>query len=343
MKLRLKRKVKFTLYIVFIIFLVSVLAFEIYLGNYRLKKKSITYSKQGDINYVTYLKNNNHYGEKYLEDGFNLVASLVDYFKLDYTYSYTLNEDIDYELEYDVVAYLEVYDSDEKTKPIDHKDYKLVDKVNAKRHGQVISVNLYNQVIDYETYNKIVQDWKKEVSPDANLTITFNVKWKGYSNIIGKEVSDNYSNTFIVPISQKTINIANPVSTNDSGVIVSDQKLADWFLVLVGSTGLLLLIVVIGLINLIIKTNRKKSKYEQKVNKILREFDRAITEAKGQFIKKEDEHYIEVKEFMELMDVHDNLNEPIIYYKLSNNKCIFIVRNGTDIYYSMIKRDEFDD
>ena len=53
-------------------------------------------------------------------------------------------------------------------------------------------------------------------------------------------------------------------------------------------------------------------------------------------------HYIEVSEFMELMDVHDNLNEPIIYYKHSNNKCIFVVRNGTDIYYSMIKRDDYE-
>ena len=100
---------------------------------------------------------------------------------------------------------------------------------------------------------------------------------------------------------------------------------------------------IIGFINLIIQTNKKKSKYEQKINKILREFDRAITEAKGPFMKKEGEHYIEVNDFMELMDVHDNVNEPIIYYRNNNNRSTFVVRNGSDIYYSVIKRDEFDE
>ena len=41
--------------------------------------------------------------------------------------------------------------------------------------------------------------------------------------------------------------------------------------------------------------------------------------------------------------MHDNLNEPIIYYKSNNNmKSTFVVRNGNDIYLTVIKRNEYD-
>ena len=107
-------------------------------------------------------------------------------------------------------------------------------------------------------------------------------------------------------------------------------------------TGICLVLVIICLIRTMIKINKSKSKYEQKIKKILREFDRAITEAKGKFKIERGEKAIEVSEFMELMDVHDNLHEPIIYYKTNVNKCTFVVRNGKDIYYTIIKRDEYE-
>ena len=204
-------------------------------------------------------------------------------------------------------------------------------------------MDLYNQKIDYDTYNKIIQKWKKEVSPEATLKVDFIVNWEGYSNVLEKKVSDSYTKELSIPVSNKVINIVKPVKDSDVGRVYADQTLGSWFFIIIGSFGLLLLICIIGLVNTIIKINKNKSKYEQKVNKILREFDRAITEAKGPFRRNNTDNYIEVKDFMELLDVHDNLNEPIIYYKNSNNTTsTFVVRNGNDIYLSVIKRDEYD-
>ena len=341
-RLRLKRKVKVTLYIIMILLVSGMLIFEVYYSKNILKKKSVAYNKSSNINYVTYLKNNNHFNSQYLEDDYNYVASLINYFNLDFNYTYVLNENIDYILTSEVVGVLEVYDSDTKDKPLDKKPFNLVDKSTISKNGQVIKVELYNIKVDYETYNNIIQEWKKDVSPEATLKVQFKVKWQGFSKTINKELSDEYTNTFEIPISQKVININKPNVMSDKGTLYSNQTLGNSYFIVVGSTVVILLIFLIGFINLIISINKNKSKYEQKVKRILREFDRAITEENGKFEKKEDEHYIEVKEFMELMDVHDNLNEPIIYYKHSNNKCIFVVRNGTDIYDSMIKRDDYD-
>ena len=344
MRLKLKAKYKVILYSVLIIALITALVFELNIGHQTLKNKKLVYEKKGEMSYITYVKNNNHYNESFLKDDYSYVASLIDYFNLDFNYTYVLSERIDYNLNYEVVANLEVYDTDTaNNKPIEKKKYQILDKQNESNNAQVIKVELYNQKIDYEMFNEVIQSWKKEVSPKAVLNVTFKAEWKGFSKTLNKEISDKYSQNFKIPISEKVITLAKPTPKYDKGMLYANQQLSSGILIMMASTGLILLIVIIGLVNLIIKINRGKSKYEQRISKILREFDRAITEAKSRFVRNENENYIEVNDFMELLDVHDNLNEPIIYYKNSSNtKSIFVVRNGTDIYYSIIKREEYD-
>ena len=199
-KWRLKRKVKLALYAILFFFLIGMILFEINYSEKNLKKKSVTFSKESDISYRVYLKNNNHYTSSYLKDDYNYVASLIDYFNFDYNYSYVLNEPIEYILNYQVDGNLEVYDSDAKNKPIEKKDYELVKKVTTSDTGQLIKVDLYNQKILYEAYSKIIDEWKKDVSPDATLKITFKVDWTGYSKVLGKEIGDTYTNTFEIPV-----------------------------------------------------------------------------------------------------------------------------------------------
>ena len=89
-------KSKIILYVVTILVLVCALFFELGFAKSRLKSDKVTYTKTGSINYVTYLKNNNHYASKYLKDDYNLVANFIDYFNFDYNYAYTLSEKIKY-------------------------------------------------------------------------------------------------------------------------------------------------------------------------------------------------------------------------------------------------------
>ena len=338
----LSNKRKTIIYVIIILVLMCALYFELSFAKISLKPEKVSYTKTGSINYVTYLKDNNHYANTYLEDDYNLVASFIDYFNFDYNYAYVLSESIKYKLDYDVVGYLDVYDSDNDTKPIEKKKYQLYDKKTVDGTGQVIKVELFNQKVFYDAYNKIVQDWKKEISPNVTLRIIFNVNWTGFSETLNKEISDTYVNSISIPISEKTINITKPEETNISDVITSNETIDKGILLLIASTLLLLLTIIVCLIVNIVNIMKRKSRYEIKINKILREFDRAITEAKGNFIKDDEKNYIEVNEFMELMDVHDNLNEPIIYYKNSENRSVFTVRNGEDIYYWTITRSEYD-
>lgn len=340
--LKLKTKYKATLYVIIILVLMCTLFYELNFAKSSLKAEKVTYTKTGSINYVTYLKNNDYYANTYLEKDYNLVASFIDYFNFDYNYAYALSESIDYKLDYEVVGFLDVFDSDNDTKPIEKKKYQLYDKKTENGTGQVIKVDLYNQKVFYDVYNKIVQNWKKEISPNVTLNIVFKVNWTGFSKVLNKEVSDSYTNTISIPISDKTINITKPVDTEEKDFLTSNQPLNNGLLIIIVSTILMLLTIIVCFVLFIVRIMKRRSKYDIKVRKILREFDRAITEARGIFTKDDSKKYIEVSEFMELMDAHDNLNEPIIYYKNNNDKCIFTVRNGDDIYYYALIRSEYD-
>lgn len=342
-KIRLKRKYKITLYSIILLMILGLFTIEFKIGEKSLKNKNLVYSKESTINYITYLKNNTHYTDSYLKNDFNLVASLVDYFNMDYNYSYTINEKIKYTLTYNISAVLEVYDSDNNAKPVEKRNYELLKKTTVSGKSQTIKLNLFNQKIDYATYNKVIQNWKKEISPNANLKVLVNVSWSGYSKELRKNISDNCTSEFLIPISDKTMNIKDPTNISETGTIKGNGKLSTAFTVLITSTIVLFGIGVIYLTIYIFESSKNISKYDQKISKILREFDRAITEAKGEFIKYEGESYIEVNNFMELLDVHDNVNEPIIYYKNSNDLSVFVINNGKDTYYCALNRIDFED
>lgn len=341
-KRRIKKQIKIILYVFILLMVFSVFALEILIGKKILKNSDVTYSKESTLNYITYLKDNTHYENTYLKDEFNLVANLVDYFNIDYNYTYTLGEKIDYELTYSVDAVLEIYDSDNDVKPIEKKKYTLLKEQKKTGKSQIIKVDIIDQVIEYDTYDAVVQAWKKEISPNANLKVLITVNWIGHSEKVKHEFSDNCTSEFSIPISKKTIDVKAPTNINESGVIKISKKLSKGFMLVVGLTLATLLAGFIYLLAFISNINNK-SKYEQKVSKILREFDRAITEAKGQFVMQEGESYIEVKDFMELLDVHDNVNEPIIYYVNSENLSVFVIKSGSDTYFTTLSRNDYDD
>ena len=91
------------------------------------------------------------------------------------------------------------------------------------------------------------------------------------------------------------------------------------------------IITFICIIKLIIIKLPRKSKYEKKLKKILREYDRLIVETTTLF--DENSNIIKINDFNELLDVRDNLKLPIMYFNVSKGKkSYFYIKNNDDIY-----------
>lgn len=90
------------------------------------------------------------------------------------------------------------------------------------------------------------------------------------------------------------------------------------------------------------KKFKKVTNYDKYVNKLLKEYDRLIIEIKTKIVMKK-YNIIEVKSFTELLDVRDNLKEPIIYYNVIKHiEGIFYIKSHNDIYLLTIKNKDLE-
>ena len=94
-------------------------------------------------------------------------------------------------------------------------------------------------------------------------------------------------------------------------------------------------------IRLLKKSFASKSKYDKYVEKLLRDYDRLIGEAKN-LISFEDKEEVYFTRFSELLDVHDHLNLPIMYYNVANHvKCYFYIVTNDIVYLYVVKAVDF--
>ena len=341
--MRLKRKFGIAAYGILIVILVFLLAFEIKISNKKIIGNKIAYTEKSDISYKVLLKEKKFYDDPYLGEGNSYIASMIDKFIVNYKYKNVFSDKVDYTLRYNIKARLTVYDSNNDSKPVYTKDYVLLEDQTITNNSRVAEVDIADQEINYDEYNNIINEIKREIIPNATLVINFNTYFKGKSSLISEDIISNKTSSFKIPISQRTINVDLQKNNTASNKTITDKKsISKPILVLVVVTIIFIVLVIINFIMYLIKTARKRTKYEQCVSKILREFDRAITEAKGKIRLDKRENLIEIKDFMELLDVHDNLNIPIIYYRLSSTASLFVIRNNSDVYYNLIKSDDFE-
>ena len=84
----------------------------------------------------------------------------------------------------------------------------------------------------------------------------------------------------------------------------------------------------------------KESKYDRYIAKLLKEYDTYITESKEAKIDTA-KNLIKITSFKELLDVRNNLDRPIIYDKINENKSRFVIISD-EVYVFEVARKDMD-
>ncbi len=311
-------------------------------------EKVIKYDEKSNINYLVNLKENSFYEEKYLKKDMIYIASLIDSIDIEFLYNLNVAEAMDLNIEYEILARLEIIDPvDEKV--YFEKKYTLLEKVKEKVLAKKNFLLEKSVTIDYDHYNNLANKFKATYGIDSknNLLVYLKIKKKDSS---GSEIFDENSEEQLlltIPLSQKAIDIAvdyKEINNSDEvvrGAIVAinNNDLLIMGLVFAGVFAFF----VVNLIKLVIAGSKRKSKYDIYVKKILTQYDRLIVESSycpdiSQF------NIIKVRDILELVDVHDNLNLPIMFYELiKHQKAYFYIKNDKDIYLVVIKAVDLDE
>lgn len=144
-----------------------------------------------------------------------------------------------------------------------------------------------------------------------------------------------------IPLSERAINInMNYKNINKEGKIEKGKKEITGNVIYIIMSVISLFITLkylLKVVKYLEKVHTRKTKYDNYINKLLREYDRLIVETTtSPFL--EERNIIKVKEFKELLDVRDNVKEPIMYYEvMKHQKSYFYIEHNNKIYLTQIK------
>ncbi len=308
------------------------------------KTTPINFTDTNDVKYKVYLNKNDIYHDEYLGMNRAYVANLINYFDIDFNYTFNIDNAMNMEFDYKIIANL-IIENKNGTNYVD-EEYIIKDSTKKsinKCRNYTINENV---IIDYGYYNNLANKFKNQTGIDVNSFLNV------YMLINKKTIDDNNynidDNSYLIikiPLSERAIEITLDSSSQNITKQVT-PKLKVKFNIKYLILGIVFFIIdCIFVIRAMMYSNmlvRKKTPYDKYVSKILKDYDRLIVETKT-IIKFDNYNIIDVNSFNELLDVRDNLKLPIIYNSIVKHEAgIFYIKNNLDIYRFIVDGDELE-
>ena len=302
------------------------------------KEKRVNYKESSNLDYKVRLLPNQFYEQEYLGKDMLYIASLIDKVEIDFSYLFNSDSNIDMDFEYNILADL-VISNKGGTKTYFKKEYVLLEDQKLSMQNNSVQEIKENIKIDYSHYNTLANNFKSsygvETESRLDVYLTVNKKNPDYN------LNEKNKMNIIIPLSEKSVDIQlkyNEINNSNSVLKNSEFFVSSYFSFIISV--LLLIVAILSLIDIIRKLNllrTKQSNYDKQVNKILKEYDRLIAESTT-LIPFDGKNIIKVKSFTELLDIHDNLQLPIIYYTITkHHKCYFYINHDDTVYLFVLK------
>ncbi len=301
------------------------------------KKETRQYTYDSKVNYQVCLKENNYYKDKCLNENTEYISSITDKINVDFNYT-SVYEDIQKRsIKYYIKTSLIIKTDSESAKELYKDENKLtkVKKLNIDKNVGVIAESI---TIPFDEYNNYATSYKNEYSltGESILHVSLILKEKDQE----KEVSK-----VSIPLTQLTYNINKTESNNkiETYTVKSNSIIKYLFILLLIITVLAFIYTLYKIVRFIIKTLPKQSKYNKKLNKILNTYDRVIITLENKNTIINDNEVYTVQTFLELLDVRDTIDKPILYYKVNDIKTEFYVQDDNKTYKYVMKESDFEE
>lgn len=320
-------------------------------GTYKLH-----YTDSSNMDYRLYLKDNDFYSENIFSksdvDGekISFISSLID--KIDTDFNYTFRSDAKIALEYSYYIEAKV----QVLTPDGNQVYKRVENLVENNKFSSIDDNLFKinetVTIDYDKYKNIASDYMKEYLPagEAKLTVGLYVKLNGKHADFEKSFTDSAVSLLTVPLSTNTASLDLKYDSSKS----KDQVLQYKSTIINNPVlfGLSIALAIVDAIAIalvlawIIKNRDNKTVYRKKLERILKDYERyisetVITERVEDMMKTRSLRIEVIKTFEGLVDIRDNLGKPILFHeeRPGEEAVFYIITDRTGYIYVMRAED----
>ena len=321
-------------------FLLIMMSFSI------INEKTIDYQEKSNIDYRVYLKENEFYEEEYLGKDMVYVSSLIKNIETDFKYNFNITENSNINFDYNVVGKLLITDAN-GSKTFFEKDYTLLENKNKIIDSdKKMSINETIN-INYIYYNDLANRYRQQygVNSQSYFIVTLNVNKVSLDDNL--KLNDNNGVMSIrIPLAQNEVNIridSNELNNNSNIISESMLQINNVVNILIGVlVAIVSIILFFKILKYMFVLIPKSSEYDKILGKILKEYDRLIVETST---PPDEEHLkvVRVYKFVELLDVRDNLSQPIKYFNITKHqKCVFYINYGDEIYIYTLKAVDID-
>lgn len=306
------------------------------------KKPYTSYNEIGNVDYKVYLKDNDFYESSYLNSGMQYVANLIKTVNVKFNYEIHTTEDLEFVNEHKIVSELQITEKNDPSSVLLSRKEDIVPlkKVTLKDNNLVINEEID---IDYEKYNNIVKEYKKELGliVSSNVILTFETDTNASNQ--NDKLEKNNKLQIVIPLAESTLKInMNTDKINNSDIIKSTDNIVSikskpFFVLFIASVILTIALIVLD-IYLYLK-HLQKDPYQIKLNNILKNYDRLIVSGDINIDESKYSNIICVDTFKELVDAAENFGVAIMHYEvIKGEKSIFIVsKDDTLVKYRVTK------
>lgn len=306
-------------------------------GFNKFKKDTSTYIEDATVNYQVCLKENDYYKDQCIGEEKEYISSATETIRLDYSYSAVYQKIANKDYKYYIKSTLLIKTDDDNEKELLKKEKNLTKKQAIELNGNVMTIA---ETIDipFQEYNSYAQRYKNDYSLVSNCYLEISLMLKDGKN-------ETKLSSVTMPLTKITYNITKNEKVNE----ISEYKVPTNLALRILFTVLIMLgagLIVYSLYDLgkfLLKMRRSESAYEKKLKQILNTYDRVIITLEDKNTINPDQDVYTVKTFLELLDVRDTIDKPILYHKVNNIKSEFYVQDINKTYKFTMKESDFEE
>ncbi len=289
--------------------------------------KVVSDTEKASVNYVVCLKENNYYEDTCLNEGREYLSSLTNTIRINFDYNRVSSSRG--KVVYYVGTNLKISNRD-NGKEIFNDNKRLTKKKEIDNDKDVLNI-VDNAEIKYKDFDDLVKKYSLDYELHTSAILQVYLK-------IVEGKSEKIVSSVNIPINEQTYSITKNVIKSNENNISEDYK-SELLIGIMAIAASIVIIVVIAIKGI----SNKDSDFEQEVKRLLTEYDRVIAETKLDSLMLTGKELIEINDFMELVDVRDTIEKPIMYFRKSDSVRDFIVQDKDIIYrYRMIDKNNND-
>lgn len=305
------------------------------------KKELLLYNTIGSIDYEIDLHTNDFYEDN--KDLEHVITKYINTITINPKYTFSSSKNVDLSASYKVKLYLvnSYFDNNEE-KIIWSKEYELIPEINKEEKDSSLLVIDDKVIIDYNYYSDIAKKFRSEsgILTSSYLQIEFMISSRISSSKENYSFDNNSTVKMKIPLLENITSIEkeNEFDIKDVYYDTQVKKIDSIKLVI----GILLFLISLAFLYTSAKMFldlEDASNYVKEQTKILKRFPDVIAETSTRPDLSNLE-IIEIINFIDLINIEDELRIPILFYELVKGKesWFLIIHNNKAYRYTLKKK-----